>query len=67
MNECLMTPQHKNKLAIGFQTNGVYIKSYNQIHIYKKFIKVQRKDALKCINGEIISHRKNIKLNLVLI
>ena len=27
MNECLVTPQHKNKSAIGCQTNGIYIKS----------------------------------------
>ena len=25
-NECLTTPQHKNKSAIGCQTNGIYIK-----------------------------------------
>ena len=25
MNECLMTPQDKNKSAIGCQTNGIYI------------------------------------------
>ena len=27
MNECLTAPQHKNKLAIGCQPNGIYIKS----------------------------------------
>ena len=27
MNSCLTTPQHKNKSAIGCQTNGIYIKS----------------------------------------
>ena len=27
INECLMTPQHKNKSAIGCQTNCNYIKS----------------------------------------
>ena len=26
-NECLTTPQHKNQLAIGCQTNGICIKS----------------------------------------
>ena len=26
MNECLTTPQHKNKSAIGCQTNDIYIK-----------------------------------------
>ena len=26
-NGCLTTPQHKNKSAIGFQINGMYIKS----------------------------------------
>ena len=31
MNDCLTTPQHKNKSAIGCQTNGIYIKSKNQI------------------------------------
>ena len=29
LNDCLTTPQHKNKSAIGCQTNGIYIK--NQI------------------------------------
>ena len=29
MNECLTTPQHKNKSAIGCQTNGIYIQSEN--------------------------------------
>ena len=33
MNECLTTPHHKNKLAIGCQTNGIYIKSKKQICI----------------------------------
>ena len=26
MNDCLTTPQHKNKSAVGCQTNGVYMK-----------------------------------------
>ena len=33
-NECLMTPQHKNKSAIGCQANGIYIKSKNRICVY---------------------------------
>ena len=40
MNACLMTPQHKNKLASGCQTNGIYIKSKNQICINYKFIRL---------------------------
>ena len=34
MNECLMTPQHKNKSAVVCQTNDIYVKSKNQICIY---------------------------------
>ena len=29
MNECLTTPQHKNKLAVGCQTNRIYIKRFS--------------------------------------
>ena len=34
MNECLTTPQHKNKSAIGCQTNGIYIKR-TKSNVYK--------------------------------
>ena len=34
MNECITTPQHKNKSAIRCQTNSIYIKSKNHIYIY---------------------------------
>ena len=35
-NECLTIPQHKNKIAFGCQTNGIYIKKniHAYIHIY---------------------------------
>ena len=32
--ECLTTPQHKNKSAIGCQTNGICIKS-TKSNVYK--------------------------------
>ena len=32
MNECLKTLQHKNKLAIECQTNGIYITKTKQTH-----------------------------------
>ena len=34
MNECLTTPQHKHKSAIGYQTNGIYIKR-KKANVYK--------------------------------
>ena len=34
MNECLTTPQHKHKSAIGCQTNGIYIKR-KKANVYK--------------------------------
>ena len=38
INECLTTPQHKNKSAIGGQTNGIYIKKLNK-YVYIKAYK----------------------------
>ena len=37
MNECLTTSQHKNKSAIGSQTNGIYIKRKTS-NMYKQKI-----------------------------
>ena len=34
MNDCLMTPQHKNSLAIGCQTNGIYKKGLNDKYVH---------------------------------
>ena len=40
INECLTTPQHKNKSAIGCQTNGIYIKRFKKYCINEKFIRL---------------------------
>ena len=37
MGECLTTPQHKNKLAIGCQTNGIYIQFRIKYVYYLKY------------------------------
>ena len=31
MNECLTTPQHKNKSATGCETNGIFIKRFTNL------------------------------------
>ena len=33
MDEYLTTPQHQNKLAVGCQTNGIYI-FLKYVHVY---------------------------------
>ena len=35
LNECLTTPQHRNKLAVGCQTNGIYILLKSNKYILK--------------------------------
>ena len=53
MNECLTTPQYKNKSAIGYQTNGIYIKGshFNETRQYN----------IKCFDKYIILKSTQIK------
>ena len=50
-NECLTTPQHKNQLAIGCQTNGICIKSQTANVYIKNSLgyKHSVKSCVKCV------------------
>ena len=44
MNECLTTPQHKNKSTVGCQTNGIlFIYLFNNIfNTFNSYISIEK-------------------------
>ena len=56
MNECLTTPQHKNKSAIGRQTNGIKRKKSN---VYKVKIHQVMQNVLETNELKFIKHLLN--------
>ena len=74
MNECLTTVPHKYKLAIGCQTNGIYIKSNcHQDLFHKSFetYRVQLKKRFCFIMGVLyqkdLLNKSRVKSLIVLI